>query len=107
MTNKIRILGSDSYMDTNMMALETNVTNVDFLYTFIARTGLFKIADTSTIPQINNKHIESYRISLPAEKEQIKIGNFFKQLDEVIALHEQELQALQQTKKAFLQKMFV
>ena len=107
MTNKIRILGSDSYMDTNMMALETNVTNVDFLYTFIARTGLFKIADTSTIPQINNKHIESYRIALPGEKEQIQIGNFFKKLDELIELQEQELEALQQTKKAFLQKMFV
>lgn len=39
--------------------------------------------------------------------EQIQIGNFFKHLDEVITLQEQELDALKQTKKAFLQKMFV
>ena len=25
---------------------------------FINQTGLYRIADTSTIPQINNKHIE-------------------------------------------------
>ena len=60
MTNKVRILGSDGYMDTNMMALEPQGIDAHFLYTFIARTGLYKIADTSTIPQINNKHIEPY-----------------------------------------------
>lgn len=46
-------------------------------------------------------------VKLPCVEEQIQIGNFFKQLDEVITLHEQELDALKQTKKAFLQKMFV
>lgn len=43
----------------------------------------------------------------PSLAEQIIIGNFFKQLDQTIALQEKELEALQQTKKAFLQKMFV
>jgi type I restriction enzyme, S subunit len=106
MTNKIKSLGNDGYMDTNMMALEPNKVDGNFLYTFIEKTGLFKIADTSTIPQINNKHIEPYRIFLPVEQEQTKIGNFFKQLDEIIALHQRELDALKETKKAFLQKMF-
>ena len=44
---------------------------------------------------------------LPILEEQIKIGNFFKQLDDTIALHQRELDALKETKKAFLQKMFV
>ncbi|MGH1315999.1 restriction endonuclease subunit S [Bacillus toyonensis] len=42
-----------------------------------------------------------------SKDEQIKIGNFFKQLDDTIALHQRELDALKETKKAFLQKMFV
>lgn len=47
-------------------------------------------------------------IPIPTSKEeQIQIGNFFKQLDELIALQQQELDALKQTKKAFLQKMLV
>lgn len=106
MTNKIRILGKDSYMDTNMMALEPDGIDAEFLYTFISRTGLYKIADTSTIPQINNKHIEPYEISLPDLNEQVKIGKFFKQLDYTIALHQRKLELLKEQKKAFLQKMF-
>lgn len=46
-------------------------------------------------------------VVLPNSKdEQMKIGNFFKQLDDTIALHQRELDALKETKKAFLQKMF-
>ncbi|WP_205751579.1 restriction endonuclease subunit S [Bacillus cereus] len=41
-----------------------------------------------------------------SKDEQIKIGNFFKQLDDTIALHQRELDTLKETKKAFLQKMF-
>ena len=40
-------------------------------------------------------------------QEQQKIGEFFKQLDDLIAKNERELELLQETKKAFLQKMFV
>ena len=46
-------------------------------------------------------------ILLPSKEEQIKIGEFFRQLDEVIELKEKELDALKETKKGFLQKMFV
>ncbi|MED2787610.1 restriction endonuclease subunit S [Bacillus thuringiensis] len=45
-------------------------------------------------------------IPIPSIEEQIKIGNFFEQLDDTIALHQQELTTLKQTKKGFLQKMF-
>ncbi|EMF0359586.1 restriction endonuclease subunit S [Enterococcus faecium] len=47
-------------------------------------------------------------ITLPQDKEeQNKIGNFFKQLDDTIALHQRKLDLLKETKKGFLQKMFV
>ncbi len=107
MTNKVRMLGEDSYMDTNMMALEPKGIDPEYLYTFINKTGLYKIADTSTIPQINNKHIEPYLLLIPSLEEQHKIGSFFKQLDGTIALHQRKLSHLQQQKKALLQQMFV
>lgn len=106
MTNKVRILGSAGYMDTNMMALEPESIDGEFLYTSIERTGLYKIADTSTIPQINNKHIEPYVICLPGKDEQEKVGEFFKNLDHLITLHQRELELLKDTKKSLLQKMF-
>ncbi|WP_250865148.1 restriction endonuclease subunit S [Enterococcus faecalis] len=107
MTNKVRMLGEDSYMDTNMMALEPKGIDPEYLYTFINKTGLYKIADTSTIPQINNKHIEPYLLLIPSLEEQHKIGSFFKQLDGTIALHQRKLDLLKEQKKGFLQKMFV
>ena len=44
---------------------------------------------------------------LPVKEEQKKIGNFFKQLDDTITLHQRKLDLLKETKKGFLQKMFV
>lgn len=88
LTNKVRVLGIDSYMDTNMMALSSEKLDTDFLYTMLSKEGLYKIADTSTIPQINNKHIEPYKIYLPKRKEQQKIGEYFANLDQLITLHQ-------------------
>nr|EEK64357.1 Type I restriction-modification system specificity subunit [Bacillus wiedmannii] len=56
---------------------------------------------------LNKQLISDVEIMSPSVEEQIKIGNFFKQLDDTIALHQRELDALKETKKAFLQKMFV
>lgn len=50
--------------------------------------------------------IRGYQFLSPIYDEQTKIGNFFKQLDDTIALHQQELTTLKQTKQGFLQKMF-
>ena len=45
-------------------------------------------------------------IPFPKIEEQIKIGNFFKQLDDTIALHQRKLDLLKEQKKGFLQTMF-
>lgn len=44
---------------------------------------------------------------VPAIEEQKKIGSFFRFLDQLITLHQQELEKLQTIKKSFLEKMFV
>ncbi|MED1902432.1 restriction endonuclease subunit S [Bacillus thuringiensis] len=43
----------------------------------------------------------------PSLEEQQKIGAFFKQLDDTIALHQKKLEDYQQLKKSLLQRMFV
>ena len=88
MTNKVRIIGIDSYMDTNMMALTSEKLDSEFLYNIISKEGLYKIADTSTIPQINNKHVEPYEVTISSLDEQRRIGAYFKQLDILITLHQ-------------------
>ena len=105
--NKVRVLGKTAYIDTNMMALEPRGVDADFLWLFINQTGLYRIADTSTIPQINNKHIEPYPVDIPNMAEQQAIGTFFSRLDSLITLHQRKLELLQNIKKSLLDKMFV
>lgn len=56
---------------------------------------------------ISATNLLKFESVFPILEEQTQIGNFFKQLDDTIALHESELETLKATKKAFLQKMFV
>ncbi|NSW12051.1 restriction endonuclease subunit S [Enterococcus faecalis] len=55
----------------------------------------------------NMKDFNKNVIPTPQIDEQQKIGSFFKQLDETIALHQRKLDLLKEQKKGFLQKMFV
>ena len=94
--NKVRVLGKTAYIDTNMMALEPRGVDADFLWLFINQTGLYRIADTSTIPQINNKHIEPYPVDIPNMAEQQAIGSFFSHLDDLITLHQRKRLSIRQ-----------
>ncbi|MCO5505953.1 restriction endonuclease subunit S, partial [Enterococcus faecium] len=59
------------------------------------------------IGNLRKYDLESQTIIVPDDEEQQKIGAFFKQLDDTIALHQRKLDLLKETKKGFLQKMFV
>jgi len=54
----------------------------------------------------NMKDFNKNVIPTPKIAEQQKIGSFFKQLDDTIALHQRKLDLLKEQKKGFLQKMF-
>ena len=64
-------------------------------------------AGTSTIPDLNHKDFYNIKVYLPIFEEQQRIGSFFKQLDDTIALHQRKLDLLKEQKKGYLQKMFV
>ena len=104
--NKIRILAQDSFMDTNLMTLACRDCNNEYLYYYLCANDLSQIADTTTVPQINNKHINPYSIQLPCLEEQQKIADFFSDFDKRIELERQRLQAMQELKKGLLQQMF-
>ena len=65
--NKVRILGQESFMDTNLMALTlTEKLDGEFLYYGLGYIGLWRFADTTSVPQINNKHVKPLAFRLPA-----------------------------------------
>jgi type I restriction enzyme, S subunit len=86
MNNKVRIAADRICMDTNMMALipDKNKLDSEYLFNFLLQEKLFKIADTSTIPQINNKHIEPYIIPLPSLEDQKNIVSVITEWDQAI-----------------------
>lgn len=51
--------------------------------------------------------VKNLILNVPNFEEQQRIGSFFKQLDDTIALHQRKLDLLKEQKKGFLQKMFV
>lgn len=105
--NKIRILKQPSFMDTNLMTLTANEQiNNEFLYYFILREDLSTLADTTSIPQINNKHILPYPITLPSLPEQQKIASFLSKVDEKIALLTEKKAKLTEYKKGVMQQLF-
>ncbi|RDD75129.1 restriction endonuclease subunit S, partial [Lactiplantibacillus plantarum] len=106
LTNKVRILEKKMFMDTNMMALTPVETDLYFLYFLISEENLSKIADTSTIPQINNKHIIPYTIYLPCLMEQQRLGKVLILLSNLIAANEDKLEQLKTLKKLMMQKIF-
>ncbi|MGX7133620.1 restriction endonuclease subunit S [Enterococcus thailandicus] len=58
-------------------------------------------------PGVNAQEYSKFELFVPNLEEQQKIGSFFKQLDDAIALHQTKLEKLKQLKQAFLQKMFI
>ena len=60
----------------------------------------------STFAEVSGKQMAKMPILIPYIDEQRKIGAFFGQIDEAIALHQRKLDLLKETKKGFLQKMF-
>ncbi|MDU2728079.1 restriction endonuclease subunit S [Pantoea sp.] len=105
MNNKVRILNQNSCADTNMMALVPINIHQEYLYYLISFVGLYKIADTSTIPQINNKHILPFNVIIPEKKEQTKVANFLSSVDEKITLLNNQYDLLCRYKKGMMQKI--
>ncbi len=69
--------------------------------------NIYVSGGNGAIGNLRKYDLESQTIIVPDDEEQQKIGAFFKQLDDTIALHQHELDLLKETKKGFLQKMFV
>jgi type I restriction enzyme S subunit len=108
LNNKVRINDCPILMDSNMMAITPlkNKLNYEFLYYKIVKEELYKIADTSTIPQINNKHIEPYKLFIPLVNEQQKIASFLSAVDEKIQQLSRKKELLEQYKKGIMQQLF-
>ena len=83
----------------------------EFIYQLLIKMdkeGYWKKDSTgSTFESLNSSSIKNAEIKLPTLEEQNKIGEYFLNLDNLITLHQRELEKLQNIKKSMLEKMFV
>lgn len=83
--------------------------NIDpiFLNFRMNRNNYFLKFDSGvTQTNLSKSQVENFIALYPTFDEQYKIGLFFTQLDDTIALHQRKLDTLKRMKKGFLQQMF-
>ena len=96
------------YQDSNIVWLKTDKSLIDnsFLkqfYQVVKWSGL----EGSTIKRLYNSNILSTDINLPSLRVQTKLGTFFNQIDNTIALHQEKIAHLKVLKNTLLNKMFI
>lgn len=95
------------YFSEHAIAVKGNKDNeTRFLYFLLDKMNLGQYSGQSAQPGLAVNKLIELSAFIPTFAEQTKIGGFFKQLDDIITLLQQELTILKQTKQGFLQKMF-
>lgn len=99
------ILGGDlniikpvNYIDSIFLAL--TISNGS------QRQEMSKRAQGKSVVHLHNSDLKQVNLLYPKLEEQQKIGTFFKQLDDTIALHQRKCEQTKELKKTMLQKMF-
>ena len=100
--------GENAYFqDSNIVWLAHDDRITDFflkhLYSVIRWAGI----EGSTIKRLYNDNILKTEIFLPPMPEQVKIANYLDSIDNLITLHQRQLERLKNIKSALLEKMFV
>jgi len=109
--NKVAIVDYPFCMDTNLMGLEVrdNKINMGYLFYIIKNISLISVADTSTIPQINNKHIDPLEIPYPSEEEQHSIVQYIEAhtscIDATISKIEKEIELMKEYRTALISEV--
>ena len=109
MLNRKRLCRFPFLLDNNTMAYSLSQTkwDADFAKALFGTVDLTSLVQVGALPSYNAGDVESMGIYLPSLFEQEQIGAFFKLLDNLITLHQRELEKLQNIKKSMLEKMFV
>lgn len=104
------ILRNEAATNQGFQSFIAKDIDVYFLYSMghLLKEYALEKASGSTFLEISKKQLSVIEILIPSNtEEQTAIGNFFKQLDDTLALQAKQLKALENFKEALLAKMFV
>ena len=92
MLNRKRLCRFPFLLDNNTMAYSLSSTkwDADFAKALFGTVDLTSLVQVGALPSYNAGDVESMEIYLPSLLEQEQIGGFFKQLDNLITLHQRK-----------------
>lgn len=101
-------LASGKYwVNNHAHVLECKAENDNnFICISLERKDFKKFNTGMAMPKLNKETCKIIPVSCTSLEEQTKIGNFFRELETNITLHQRELDSLKKLKKSLLQKMF-
>lgn len=95
----------------NVEVKDENETDSKYLFQFLKAPFLMdyvsKKATGGTIKHLNQNILVDFPIAMPNKAEQVRIGEYFSNLDNLITLHQNKCNELKELKKFMLQNMFV
>lgn len=108
---RVAITQYDCFVDRTLLIFEGYEKPTDEHFWAYIIQKKFEIernkAPGGTIKTITKEALSSFEVLLPKYKEQKQIGTFFNQLDNLITLHQRELNLLKDLKKSLLQQLFI
>jgi type I restriction enzyme S subunit len=101
-------LASGKYWVNNHAHVLKTKDDVDnnFLCMSLERKDYKQYNTGMAMPKLNQDVCRKIPIACPSHEEQMKIGDYFRQLDRLITLHQRKCNEMKELKKYMLQKMF-
>lgn len=107
---RVAVAQYGAFVDRTVLIFEKykSQTDTDF-WAYVVKQKFIEEARRApggTIKTITKEALSDFDIMLPNYEEQIKIGQFLKQVDNLITLHQRKYDRLKNVKKSMLEKMF-
>lgn len=93
-------------VDTLFFVIPKDEVDLQYLFSVFQKIYWKKYDESTGVPSLSKQSINNVTIYSPFYKEQTKIGEFFKTLDNTIDLYKQKLDVTKQFKQTMLKKMF-
>ena len=107
---RVAITQYGAFVDRTVLIFEKYKEKIDTTFwAYIVKQKFIdeaRKAPGGTIKTITKEALSDFDLSIPNYKEQQQIGTFFKQLDNLITLHQRKYDKLTNVKKSMLEKMF-
>ena len=102
----VRLLPKNTSFIGTMGAILAKNSEIEFIYALLQRFDFSQHINGATIPHVYYSEYKQDIIYAPIRNEQRIIGKIFKQLDNLITLHQRKCDKLKNIKAALLEKMF-